>query len=101
MAQEYPEFQLRLPHGGPTARGRLLSEMGTNGSQKMVVLAGSPARRDIVPSFPLRMPSSHRLRENLIAEGAIRETATWPGWLEVVQDVECNSPSAAGDVLMG
>ncbi|GHD60564.1 DUF4357 domain-containing protein [Streptomyces goshikiensis] len=101
MAQEYPDFQLRLPHGGPTARGRLLSEMGTNGSQKMVVLAGSPARPDVVPSFPLRTPSSHRLREKLIAEGAIRETVTWPGWLEVIQDVECNSPSAAGDILMG
>ncbi|KPH98271.1 ATPase associated with various cellular activities AAA_5 [Actinobacteria bacterium OV450] len=101
MAQEYPEFQLRLPHGGPTARGRLLSEMGTNGSQKMVVLAGSPARRDVVPSFPLRTPSSHRLREKLIAEGAIRESTTWPGWLEVTRDVECNSPSAAGDILVG
>ncbi|MFE9562880.1 DUF4357 domain-containing protein [Streptomyces sp. NPDC006487] len=101
MGEDYPEFQLRLPHGGPTARGRLLSEMGTNGSQKMVVLAGSPARPDVVPSFPLRSLSSHRLREKLIAEGAIRETGTWPGWLEVVQDVECNSPSAAGDILMG
>ncbi|MFJ4863706.1 hypothetical protein [Streptomyces sp. NPDC088748] len=67
MAEEYPQFQLKLPHGGPTARGRLLSEMGTNGSQKMMVLAGSPARPDVVPSFPLRMPSSHRLREKLIA----------------------------------
>ncbi|WP_327332219.1 DUF4357 domain-containing protein [Streptomyces anulatus] len=101
MAEEYPEFQLRLPHGGPTARGRLLSEMGTNGSQKMVVLAGSPARPEVVPSFALRTPSSHRLREKLIAERAIRETTTWSGWLEVVQDVECNSPSAAGDILVG
>ncbi|MFD8973659.1 DUF4357 domain-containing protein [Streptomyces sp. NPDC059593] len=101
MPDPYPEFQLRLPHGGPLARGRLLSEKGTNGSQKMVVLAGSPARPEVVPSFPVRMPSSYRLREKLIADGAIRETATWPGRLEVVQDVECNSPSAAGDILMG
>ncbi|MFE0642623.1 DUF4357 domain-containing protein [Streptomyces sp. NPDC058877] len=101
MLDSYPEFQLRLPHGGPVARGRLLSEMGTNGSQKMVVLAGSPARRDVVPSFPVRGPSSHRLREKLIEEGTIRETDTRPGWLEVVRDVECNSPSAAGDILMG
>ncbi|MFD5410287.1 DUF4357 domain-containing protein [Streptomyces nojiriensis] len=101
MAEEYPEFQLRLPHGGPTARGRLLSDKGTNGSQKMVVLAGSPARPDVVPSFPLRTPSSHKLREKLIEAGAIRETATWPGWLEAVRDIECNSPSAAGDILMG
>ncbi|MFF3556084.1 DUF4357 domain-containing protein [Streptomyces tsukubensis] len=101
MAQEYPEFQLRLPHGGPVARGRLLSEKGTNGSQKMVVLEGSPARTDVVPSFPSRMPSSYRLREQLIAEGAIRETATWPGWLEVIRDVVCNSPSAAAEILTG
>ncbi|MEU6049733.1 DUF4357 domain-containing protein [Streptomyces xanthochromogenes] len=101
MVEEYPEFQLRLPHGGPTARGRLLSEMGTNGSQKMVVLAGSPARPDIVPSFPVRTLSSHRLREKLIAEGVMREAVTSPGRLEVVQDVECNSPSAAGEILLG
>ncbi|GGV06945.1 DUF4357 domain-containing protein [Streptomyces spectabilis] len=101
MLDPYPEFQLRLPYGGPSARGRLLSEKGTNGSQKMVVLAGSPARPEVVPSFPVRMPSSYRLREKLIADGTIRETATWPGWLEVIQDVECNSPSAAGDILTG
>ncbi|MFJ9647460.1 DUF4357 domain-containing protein [Streptomyces sp. NPDC101206] len=101
MAERYPEFQLSLPHGGPVARGRLLSEMGTNGSQKMVVLAGSPARPDVTASFPVRMPASHRLRERLIADGTIRETATWPGWFEVVGDVECNSPSAAAEILMG
>ncbi|WP_225830426.1 DUF4357 domain-containing protein [Streptomyces sp. NK08204] len=101
MAEEYPEFLLRLPHGGPSARGRLLAEKGTNGSQKMVVLAGSPARPEVVPSFPLRMPSSHRLREQLREEGRIRETTTWPGWLEVVSDVECNSPSAAAEILLG
>jgi 5-methylcytosine-specific restriction protein B len=33
MADEYPEFQLRLPHGGPLAHERLLAERGTNGSQ--------------------------------------------------------------------
>ncbi|MEW2552365.1 DUF4357 domain-containing protein [Streptomyces zhihengii] len=101
MPDSYPEFQLRLPHNGPAARGRLLSEMGTNGSQKMMVLAGSPARPEVVPSFAVRTPSSYKLRERLIAEGVIRETATRPGWLEVVQDVECNSPSAAGDILVG
>ncbi|WP_432174101.1 DUF4357 domain-containing protein [Streptomyces sp. Tue6028] len=100
-AAAYPEFLLRLPGNGPQARGRLLAEKGTNGSQKFVVLAGSPARRDVVPSFPLRMPSSHRLRESLIAEGAIRETSSWPGRLETVRDIECNSPSAAAEVLVG
>lgn len=101
MTEEYPEFLLRLPRGGPMARGRLLTEKGTNGSQKMVVLAGSPARSDVVPSFPVRMPSSHRLREQLREEGTIKETTTWPGWLEVVRDVECNSPSAAAEILLG
>lgn len=55
----YPEFQLRLPYDGPLARGRLLEEKGTNGSQKFLIRAGSPARSDVVPSFPLRMASSH------------------------------------------
>ncbi|MFJ4360928.1 DUF4357 domain-containing protein [Streptomyces massasporeus] len=101
MTDEYPEFLLRLPRNGPLARGRLLTEKGTNGSQKMVVLAGSPARPEVVPSFPLRMPSSHRLREELRERGTIKETTTWPGWLEVVSDVECNSPSAAAEILLG
>ncbi|OKI08111.1 AAA family ATPase [Streptomyces sp. CB02923] len=101
MAEAYPEFLLSLPYGGPVARGRLLTEKGTNGSQKMVVLAGSPARPDVVPSFPLRMPSSHRLRERLITEGVIAKTSTRPGWLEVLRDVECNSPSAAAEILVG
>ncbi|TDD27783.1 hypothetical protein E1287_33935 [Actinomadura sp. KC06] len=52
MVDEYPELQLRLPKGGPLAYGRLMDEQGTNGSQKFMVLAGSPAREDSVPSFP-------------------------------------------------
>lgn len=47
------------------------------------------------------MPSSYRLREQLIAEGAIRESATWSGWLETARDIECNSPSAAAEILVG
>ncbi|WP_405581661.1 DUF4357 domain-containing protein [Streptomyces sp. NBC_01092] len=101
MAGEYPGFRLRLPNDGPVASGRLLTEKGTNGSQKFVVSAGSPVRPDVVPSFPLRMPSSYRLRERKITEGAIRESETWPGWLETVEDIECNSPSAAAEILVG
>lgn len=97
----YPEFLLRLPGGGPRARGRLLEVKGTNGSQKFVVLAGSPARPEVVPSFPERMPSSYRFRERLIEQGAIRESATWTGWLETDRDIECNSPSAAAEILVG
>ena len=101
MAVEYPEFQLRLPHGGPLAYGRLLDEQGTNGSQKFLVLAGSPARSEVVPSFPVRMPSSYNLREKLINEGVIAQSATWSGWLETTRDVICNSPSAAAEILVG
>jgi len=96
-----PEFQLRMPNGGPLARGRLLPQQGTNGSQRFLVLAGSPARSEVVPSFPLRMPSSHRLRERLIGEGAISQSATWPRQLETTRDIECNSPSAAAEILLG
>jgi 5-methylcytosine-specific restriction protein B len=97
----YPEFRLRLPNGGPEARGRLLAEKGTNGSQKFVVLAGSPGRSEVVPSFPVRMPSSYRLRRRLIEEGVLVPSAHWPGWLETTRDVECNSPSAAAEILVG
>jgi 5-methylcytosine-specific restriction protein B len=97
----YPEFRLKLPAGGPEARGRLLTEKGTNGSQKFVVLAGSPGRPEVVPSFPVRMPSSYRLRQRLIDDGLLVESESRPGWLELVEDVECNSPSAAAEILVG
>ncbi|MFD5491437.1 DUF4357 domain-containing protein [Streptomyces sp. GDS52] len=98
---QYPEFRLRLPGGGPEARGRLLADKGTNGSQKFVVLAGSPGRTEVVPSFPQRMQSSYRLRQRLIAAGALVESTRWPGRLETTRDVECNSPSAAAEILAG
>ena len=63
MPGEYPEFQIRMPHGGPVARGRLLDEKGTNGSQMFMVLAGSPVRPEVVPSFPVQVSSSYSLRE--------------------------------------
>ncbi|MFI2426229.1 DUF4357 domain-containing protein [Streptomyces sp. NPDC018955] len=100
-ASPYPEFRLRLPGDGPEARGRLLADKGTNGSQKFVVLAGSPGRAEVVPSFPHRMPSSYRLRRRLIDEGALVESAHWPGRLETTRDIECNSPSAAAEILVG
>lgn len=101
MPSDYPDFQIRLPHGGPTARGRLLDEKGTNGSQKFMVYAGSPVRPDVVPSFSVRMPSSHGLRQQLISDGAIAESTTWPGYLETANDITCNSPSAAAEILVG
>lgn len=101
MPDEYPEFRLRLPNGGPQAVGRLTRTKGTNGSQKFVVSAGSPARAEAVPSFAGRMPSSHRLREQLLAEKSILPSERWPGWLETTRDIECNSPSAAAEILVG
>ncbi|MBN1174071.1 MAG: DUF4357 domain-containing protein [Micromonosporaceae bacterium] len=101
MSDEYPEFQLSLPHGGLVARGRLLSDKGTNGSQKFTVLAGSPVRAEVVPSFRARIPSSYKLREQLIVEGAIVTSTKFPDHLETTRDITCNSPSAAGDILTG
>jgi Domain of unknown function (DUF4357) len=96
-----PRFQLCLPNGGPLAHGRLLAERGTNGSQKFMVLAGSPTRADSVPSFPARKPSSYGLREQLISDGVFVQSTQWPGWLEATRDITCNSPSAAAEIVMG
>lgn len=101
MADEYPEFQLRLPHGGPLAHGRLLAERGTNGSQKFMLLAGCPARTESVPSFAVRHPSSYGLRQQLINDGSLVQSTQWPGWLEATRDITCNSPSSAAEVIMG
>ncbi|KPC60652.1 DUF4357 domain-containing protein [Streptomyces chattanoogensis] len=101
MTDEYPEFRLRLPNGGPEARGRLLAEKGTNGSQKFVVYGGSPVRKDVVPSFRTQMPFAYRLREQLVAEGTIQDSQTWPGYLELSVTTTFNSPSAAAAVLLG
>jgi 5-methylcytosine-specific restriction protein B len=98
---DYLEFRLRLPNNGPEARGRLLAEKGTNGSQKFLVAAGSPARPEAMPSFMERAPSSWSLRQVLIDAGTLRESETYPGWLETAEDVECNSPSQAAAILVG
>ncbi|WP_026454236.1 DUF4357 domain-containing protein [Saccharomonospora iraqiensis] len=101
MPGPYPEFHLRLPYEGPVAHGRLLEEKGTNGSQKFVVLAGSPVRSSYVPSFPEHMRSSYLLRQRLIGEGRIVPSPQWPDHLETTEDIECNSPSAAAEILTG
>ncbi|GAA1946091.1 DUF4357 domain-containing protein [Kitasatospora viridis] len=101
MEDEYQEFKLRVTVGGPVARGRLLPEMGSNGSQKFLVYAGAPARARVVPSFEERRASSYRLRMQLTDDGKLRPSEQWPGLLELVEDVECNSPSAAAEILMG
>lgn len=47
MPDERPEFQLRLPGGDgiDRARGVLLDEIGTNGSRKFLIRAGSCGAR--------------------------------------------------------
>ncbi|MEU0429511.1 DUF4357 domain-containing protein [Streptomyces canus] len=101
MADDDPEFRLRLPNGKMIARGRLLTEKGAKGSRKFVVLAGSPVRSNTVPSFAARKPPSYYTRQQLIDTGVIRRSDRWPGCLETTSDIECTSPSAAAEILMG
>ncbi|MFG3056911.1 DUF4357 domain-containing protein [Kitasatospora sp. NPDC048239] len=100
MSEYDPEFHLRLPNGGPVARGRLLAQR-VNGSRKFLILAGSPVRSDVVPSFALGTTPAYRIRQELIDDGTIRPSDQWDGWLEVSADIECTSPSAAGSILAG
>ncbi|MFB7077013.1 DUF4357 domain-containing protein [Streptomyces sp. NPDC056308] len=101
MTDEFPEFRLRLPNGKMVARGRLLSEKGAKGSRMFVVAAGSPVRANTVPSFAARNPPSYYTRQQLIDTGVIRRSDRWRGYLETVSDIECTSPSAAAEILMG
>ncbi|MGW1196365.1 DUF4357 domain-containing protein [Streptomyces sp. NPDC002536] len=101
MQSPYPEFRLRLPNGGPEARGRQTDELGTNGSRKFVIGPGQPVRPEVVPSFATRAASAHRLREKLLAEGRIRQSQTLPGWLETADDITFNSSSQAAEVVTG
>ncbi|MCM2387306.1 DUF4357 domain-containing protein [Streptomyces albipurpureus] len=101
MADDYPDFYLRLPNGGPVVRGRQTGEHGTNGSLRFIVGLGQPVRPDVVPSFALRVPSAQRVREKLLSEGRIRSSARWPGWLETTGEIVFNSSSEAAAVLKG
>ncbi|MBA2946505.1 DUF4357 domain-containing protein [Streptomyces himalayensis] len=98
---EYPEFLLRLPNGGPVARGRPTNELGDNGSRSFVVPADQPVRPDVVPSFATRAPAAHRQREDLIRQGRIGPSEKWPGWLKTREAITFGSPSRAAAVLMG
>ncbi|MEU6942681.1 DUF4357 domain-containing protein, partial [Streptomyces rubiginosohelvolus] len=100
---EYPEFRLRLPGGDGIGRavGVLLDAVGTNGSRKFLVRAGSPAREHVMPSFPKHFSGTFKRREELRAAGVLAPSDRWPGWLELTADVECGSPSAAAEILVG
>ncbi|MBF6169841.1 DUF4357 domain-containing protein [Nocardia blacklockiae] len=101
MTSDTLEFQLRLPDSGHLAHGRLLPEVGTRGSRKFLLLAGSPVRPQVVPSFAKWMPSSHKFREDLLASGRITPSRRWEGLLETIEDIVCGSPSAAAEVVLG
>ncbi|PWG12310.1 DUF4357 domain-containing protein [Streptomyces sp. V2] len=101
MVGAYPEFWLRLPNGGPSARGMQTDEKGVNGTLKFVVGPGQPVRPEVVPSFALRVASAHRLREELLREERIVPSETWPDWLETADSITFNSPSEAAAVLAG
>nr|WP_079155701.1 DUF4357 domain-containing protein [Streptomyces ambofaciens] len=99
MADEFPEFRLRLPNGKMVARGQVLPEKGMNGSLKFLVLAGSPVHPEATPGIP---PYPAAQREKLVADGGIRrESDRWPDHWETTRDIECNSPSAAASVVAG
>ena len=100
---EPPQFLLRLPgaSGVDRARGVLLDEVGTNGSRKFRILAGSPARDREMPSFSKHFSGTAGARETMRNTGVLRPSTRWPGWLELAQDVDCGSPSFAAGVLVG
>ncbi|MFE5492197.1 DUF4357 domain-containing protein [Streptomyces virginiae] len=103
MAQEYPEFRLRLPGGDGVerARGVLLDETGTNGSRKFLVRAGSPARVHVMPSLSKHFKAPAARREELRTQGVLVPSQRWPGWLELTEDVVFGSPSFAAVVMVG
>ncbi len=75
---------------GPGAEGE-----GEERSEGFLVLAGSRARADEVPSMP---KSGHRLRQRLIATGTlIRDGDAY----RLTEDTLFRSPSAAASVLLG
>lgn len=98
---ELPEFFIKLPHGGPTGRGRLVELTEDGRAGRFIVFAGSPARLDEVPSFRVHMISSSRLRAKLMEDGAFKQSRRWPGWLELAEDIECGSPSQGAEILTG
>jgi 5-methylcytosine-specific restriction protein B len=98
---QYPEFQLRLPNGGPLAYGRPARELDDNGTRGFVVYAGQPVRPEVVPSFSLRVAGAHKQREELIRQGRIKPSQKWPGWLETAEAITFGSSSRAAAVLKG
>ncbi|WP_406516454.1 DUF4357 domain-containing protein [Streptomyces sp. NBC_00134] len=96
---DYPEFRLKLPGDGPTAYGRLLSELGNNGSLKFLVRQGSPVSAS---EWPGLSDYTRRQRTELRADGTLADAPDGPSryWL-AARDIECNSASAAASLVIG
>jgi len=93
-----PEFQIKLPSGGPTARGRLLAEIGNNGSPKFLLLQGSPVS---TTDWPGLGNYGRGRRAALRADGALKDSTEHSGYWEATHEIECNSPSAAAAIVLG
>ncbi|MFC9529120.1 DUF4357 domain-containing protein [Streptomyces sp. NPDC056975] len=96
---DYPEFRLKLPGDGPTAYGRLLAELGNNGSLKFLVRQGSPVSAS---EWPGLSDYTRRQRSELRADGSLADAPDGPSryWL-ATRDIECNSASAAASLVIG
>ncbi|MGW6137398.1 DUF4357 domain-containing protein [Streptomyces sp. NPDC055140] len=102
---DHPEFRLKLPGGGPTARGRTLTELGNNGSAKFLVLEDSPVS---AREWPGLSEYSRRQRSSLRTDGTLADAPEAPKaadgqalyWV-ATRDIECNSSSAAASLVIG
>ncbi|MFJ9952575.1 DUF4357 domain-containing protein [Kitasatospora sp. NPDC091207] len=93
---DHPEFRIKLPGVDLVARGRLLDEIGNNGSPKFLLLEGSSAA---VTDWPKLGDYGRRLRAGLRADWSLVDDR--PGYWVANRDIECNSPSAAATVVLG
>ncbi|MEU1288848.1 DUF4357 domain-containing protein [Kitasatospora sp. NPDC005856] len=91
-----PEFRIKLPGVDLVARGRLLDEIGNNGSPKFLLLEGSSAA---ATDWPKLGDYGRRLRAALRTDWSLVDDR--PGYWVANRDIECNSPSAAATVVLG
>ncbi|MEV6975338.1 DUF4357 domain-containing protein [Kitasatospora sp. NPDC093806] len=95
---EHPEFQITRPPSGPTARGRLLDEVGNNGSLKFLLLKGSQVS---AVDWPGLSDYARRQRAELRADDSLTTVDGHPELRETTRDIECNSSSAAAAIVLG
>ncbi|MGA5872415.1 DUF4357 domain-containing protein [Streptomyces cinereoruber] len=93
-----PEFRIVLPKGGGAARGRLLAEMGGNGTHKFLLLEGSMVAASEWPGLG---DHRRRSRAELRASGALVDAPDEPPRWMAARDIVCNSSSAAAGLVYG